>query len=88
VPIEGIVAEERLDRHGFDSVMALNVVRALEQDLGRLPATLLFEHQTLSALARYLLERHSDGLARRFGTPMIQRRGERRAGAQARPEPA
>ena len=69
VPVERIVPEERLDRHGLDSVMALNLVRALERDLGKLPATLLFEYQTLSALAGYLLDRHGDDLARRFGTP-------------------
>ncbi|MGN9913462.1 SDR family NAD(P)-dependent oxidoreductase [Phytohabitans sp. LJ34] len=69
IPAERIVPEERLDRHGFDSVMALNLVRALERDLGKLPATLLFEYQTLAALADYLLERHGHALAERFGAP-------------------
>ncbi|BCB74916.1 hypothetical protein Pflav_013260 [Phytohabitans flavus] len=86
VPVEQIVPEERLDRHGFDSVMALNLVRALERDLGKLPATLLFEYQTPATLADYLLDRHGEALGRRFGATSTTGAGPVGGGAPL-PEP-
>ncbi|MFI8356846.1 SDR family NAD(P)-dependent oxidoreductase [Streptomyces cyaneofuscatus] len=64
IPVDTIDADESLDRYGFDSVMALNVVRALEEHFGPLPATLLFEHQKVGALADFLVRQHADAVDR------------------------
>ncbi|WP_432103582.1 SDR family NAD(P)-dependent oxidoreductase [Streptomyces sp. bgisy091] len=58
IPLADVRPAEPLDRYGFDSVMALDVVRALEADFGTLSPTLLFEHQTVAALAEYLAQEH------------------------------
>ncbi|WP_053913131.1 SDR family NAD(P)-dependent oxidoreductase [Streptomyces sp. SCSIO 75703] len=63
VPVDTVEADASLDRYGFDSVMALNVVRALEHRFGALPATLLFEHRTVSALAGHLTATHPEAVA-------------------------
>ncbi|MBQ0826805.1 SDR family NAD(P)-dependent oxidoreductase [Streptomyces tagetis] len=63
IPVDTVEADASLDRYGFDSVMALNVVRALEPRFGTLPATLLFEHQTVSALAGHLTATHPEAVA-------------------------
>ncbi|MBW1597681.1 SDR family NAD(P)-dependent oxidoreductase [Streptomyces sp. JJ38] len=64
VPADTIDPDEPLDRYGFDSVMALNVVRAIEAHVGTVSATLLFEHQTVSALADHLALEHAEAVGR------------------------
>src|SRR5690606_37885413 len=49
-----------LDRYGVDSVSALQIVEAMERELGPLPATLLLEYPKLSALAGALAESHGN----------------------------
>ncbi|GIJ59532.1 non-ribosomal peptide synthetase [Virgisporangium aurantiacum] len=47
--------DESLLRQGIDSLTAVDLVKKLEQRLGReLPTTLLFEHDTVDALAAFL----------------------------------
>ncbi|NUR60147.1 MAG: SDR family NAD(P)-dependent oxidoreductase [Catenulispora sp.] len=53
-----------LEHYGFDSVMAVNVVRVLERDFGKLPTTLLFEHQSIEAIAQHLIAAHRDAVRR------------------------
>ncbi len=65
--IKGIFAEilkhrpENLDDHltfenfGVDSLISLNIINRFEQDLGPLPATLLFEYLTIEKLAAYFM---------------------------------
>jgi acyl transferase domain-containing protein len=59
IPLEQVRPDDPFDRYGFDSVMALNVVRALEADFGTLPATLLFECRTVDDLVRRLIREHA-----------------------------
>ena len=55
---ESLPAEVPLARLGMDSMKAVELVRALEEQLGmRLPVTLLFEAQTLEALERVVAGR-------------------------------
>ena len=50
---------------GIDSLVTLNIIDRLQEDLGSLPSTLLFEHLTLRALADHLVT------ARRAELPRI-----------------
>lgn len=53
--------ERPLRELGFDSLMAVELRNQLASSLGRaLPATLLFDYPTLSALAGYLLSEYSE----------------------------
>ncbi len=46
-----------MNEMGFDSLMAVELKNALDAGIGRkLPATLVFEHPTIDALAKHLLE--------------------------------
>jgi thioesterase domain-containing protein/acyl carrier protein/NADP-dependent 3-hydroxy acid dehydrogenase YdfG len=49
-------ADQPFDEYGVDSLVAINVLNKLEADYGSLPKTLLFEQNTISALASYLSE--------------------------------
>jgi acyl transferase domain-containing protein/NAD(P)-dependent dehydrogenase (short-subunit alcohol dehydrogenase family)/pimeloyl-ACP methyl ester carboxylesterase/aryl carrier-like protein len=61
--------EQQLDPHstfeqfGVDSIIATEIVARLGSDLGRLPATLLFEEMTIERLARRLIADRSPQLA-------------------------
>ena len=49
---------------GIDSLVMMKIIRRLEQDLERLPKTLLFEHRTVEDLARRLVAQFSGPLER------------------------
>ena len=53
---ERMELEATLERYGVDSLVALELNRRFEQDYGNLPATLLFEHNTIKALAEYFIK--------------------------------
>lgn len=57
---DSVATDAPLERFGIDSVMALEMIDALEQDLGKLPKTLFFQHSTLDALSAYLVELRPD----------------------------
>ncbi|WP_147485345.1 phosphopantetheine-binding protein, partial [Burkholderia pseudomallei] len=40
--------------YGVDSIMAMALITALEKELGSLPKTLFFEHETIEELGAYL----------------------------------
>ncbi|WP_405668154.1 SDR family NAD(P)-dependent oxidoreductase [Streptomyces sp. NBC_01166] len=58
LPADRIDAEASLEDYGVDSVMTMEMTRALEEVFGSLPKTLFFEHRTISALTRHLLQTH------------------------------
>lgn len=44
---------------GIDSLISLEIVNALQQKVGYLPATILFEYPTIKSLAHYIAENNS-----------------------------
>nr|QZA73306.1 type I polyketide synthase [Streptomyces sp.] len=56
LPADRIDAEAPLEDYGVDSVMTMEMTRTLEDVFGPLPKTLFFEHRTITALTRHLLE--------------------------------
>src|SRR5204862_2269025 len=50
------------ENFGVDSLISMTIVDRFERDLGELPATLLFEYQTLEKLADHLLEKRGGAL--------------------------
>ncbi|MEV6960322.1 SDR family NAD(P)-dependent oxidoreductase [Streptomyces sp. NPDC051207] len=44
------------DHYGMDSLSAIQLVRSLEPEFGRLPKVLLYEHPTIDSLAAHLAE--------------------------------
>ncbi|WP_375758556.1 SDR family NAD(P)-dependent oxidoreductase [Corallococcus exercitus] len=60
------IAPERFDpqatfeTYGVDSLVNLSVIKQLEKDFGKLPATLLFENMTLDMLATYFMTEHAE----------------------------
>ncbi|MFJ8229751.1 SDR family NAD(P)-dependent oxidoreductase [Streptomyces sp. NPDC094448] len=55
MPAGAIDPEASLEEYGVDSVMTMEMTRALEEVFGSLPKTLFFEHRTIAALAGHLL---------------------------------
>ena len=53
IPASSIDALVPFGEIGIDSFRVLRIIKRLEQDLGPLPKTLLFEHYTVAALADY-----------------------------------
>ena len=62
IPVERIDATAPLERYGVDSLLVLSFTRRLEEDLGPLPKSLLYEHQTLASLAAHLATRYARAL--------------------------
>ncbi|WP_460732712.1 SDR family NAD(P)-dependent oxidoreductase [Lysobacter tyrosinilyticus] len=66
IPADRIDIEERFEAFGFDSIMIGRFNAALEQDLGDLPKTLMYEYETVAELAAYLVEHAAAALTARF----------------------
>ncbi|XXZ17164.1 type I polyketide synthase [Sorangium sp. So ce315] len=62
LPAARIDADARLEAYGVDSVMSVRMTGELEKAFGSLSKTLLFEYQSLAALADYFLKHHRGAL--------------------------
>ncbi|HYK05692.1 MAG TPA: SDR family NAD(P)-dependent oxidoreductase [Thermoanaerobaculia bacterium] len=82
-----IDSSDRLDSFGIDSVMINHINARLEQDLGALPKTLLYERETVRELARFLVQEVPDELAALSGSvdepPLVPARDEEPAAREA-----
>ncbi|HEY1110123.1 MAG TPA: SDR family NAD(P)-dependent oxidoreductase, partial [Opitutaceae bacterium] len=67
IPAERLEGSAPLERYGIDSLLVLSFTRLLEKDFGPLSKSLLFEHQTLAALAQHLAERYPVRLGELLG---------------------
>ncbi|HWX64799.1 MAG TPA: SDR family NAD(P)-dependent oxidoreductase, partial [Rhodanobacter sp.] len=57
-PAHSIDARVQMEAYGIDSILVMDLTRALEQVFGSLSKTLLFEYQTIAALAGHFLQNH------------------------------
>ncbi|KYF88599.1 hypothetical protein BE20_22560 [Sorangium cellulosum] len=67
LPASRLHPSASFETYGLDSMMATRITSRLEDDFGELPKTLLFEHQSLASLARWLVEEHGRKLAALVG---------------------
>lgn len=58
IPLQKIRTHVALESYGIDSMIIMNVTRALEKDFGPLSKTLFFEYQTIAELAAYFIQHH------------------------------
>lgn len=65
--LERIDDHERFEAYGFDSIMIGRFNTALSGDLGELPKTLLYQHETIHDVATYLVTEHAKTLNAFFG---------------------
>ncbi|MBB6248738.1 SDR family NAD(P)-dependent oxidoreductase, partial [Rhodanobacter sp. A1T4] len=66
-PAHSIDARVQMEAYGIDSILVMDLTRTLEQVFGPLSKTLLFEYQTIAALADYFLESHRAHLSEVLG---------------------
>ena len=64
---ERIGSSDRLESFGIDSVMINRINAKLEHDLGALPKTLLYEHETVRELATFLVRESREALLALLG---------------------
>ncbi|MCQ4167656.1 SDR family NAD(P)-dependent oxidoreductase, partial [Tahibacter harae] len=69
LPAQRIDAEAPLEAYGIDSIMVTDLTNQLERHFGPLSKTLLFEHQTIQALAAYFREAHPQRLQELLAVP-------------------
>ncbi|MEO8400725.1 MAG: SDR family NAD(P)-dependent oxidoreductase [Gammaproteobacteria bacterium] len=62
LPFEEIVPDATYEVYGVESLLGIEILNRLEVDFGTLSKTLLFEKNTISDLALYLLKKHHDKL--------------------------
>ncbi|NEC91056.1 type I polyketide synthase [Streptomyces sp. SID12501] len=60
---EQLDPDATFENYGVDSLVVLQLNKAIEQHVGRVPATLLFEQITMGRLARWLLAERPEALA-------------------------
>ena len=72
VPERRIDPERPLEHYGIDSMLVSRINADLERDFGRLSKTLLYEHQTLGALADHFAARHASRLLELTGKGVEQ----------------
>ena len=66
-PAHSIDPRAQMEAYGIDSILVMELTRALEQVFGSLSKTLLFEYQTLAALTAYFLQHHRARLIELLG---------------------
>lgn len=66
IPGARIRAGEPLERYGIDSILVVQLTNALSRHFRNPGSTLLFEYQTIEALADYFVEHRGDELRRIF----------------------
>ncbi|RUL78905.1 non-ribosomal peptide synthetase [Dyella choica] len=66
-PAHGIDAHAQMEAYGIDSILVMELTRALEEAFGTLSKTLLFEYQTIAALAGYFVQNHAGRLGELLG---------------------
>jgi amino acid adenylation domain-containing protein len=59
ISVARLVPDAPLDRFGIDSILALEIVAALERQMGPLPATILFEYPSIAQLSEALAQSHA-----------------------------
>ncbi len=59
---DSIDPEATFDVYGMDSLIITSVLRAFESHLGKLPVVTLYQHNTTSSLAEYLISEHREAL--------------------------
>ncbi|MBX3711495.1 MAG: SDR family NAD(P)-dependent oxidoreductase [Lysobacter sp.] len=64
LPADRIDPRAPLENYGIDSILALDLTRALEARFGALPKTLFFEYLTIAELGGYFARSHAATLAR------------------------
>ncbi|MDN0200043.1 amino acid adenylation domain-containing protein [Streptomyces sp. S.PNR 29] len=60
LPETEIAVTEPFDHYGVDSLITMSLIRRLEEHVGPLSKTLLFEHVTVRELAQHLTEAHPE----------------------------
>jgi polyketide synthase PksN len=65
---ERIDSTERLESFGIDSVVINHINAQLEQDLGELPKTLLYERETIREVAKFLTQESREALLALFSS--------------------
>ncbi|WP_096716360.1 SDR family NAD(P)-dependent oxidoreductase [Paraburkholderia acidicola] len=66
-----ISAHEPLERYGIDSILVVQLTDSLRQHFDSVSSTLLFEVQTIDALAERLLATEAPALARQVGLEVV-----------------
>ncbi|WP_260115121.1 beta-ketoacyl synthase N-terminal-like domain-containing protein [Massilia sp. MB5] len=64
-----IAGDQTLERYGIDSITVQQITSGLREVFDDVPASLLFEHNTLDALAEHFLARHAAAVAALLGEP-------------------
>ncbi|TMC15826.1 MAG: SDR family NAD(P)-dependent oxidoreductase [Chloroflexi bacterium] len=82
LPVQQIDVKAPLEDYGFDSVLALRWISALEDAFGPLSKTLLFEHPTVHSVTEYFLRSYPEQLQ---GVLRIENDGQYRSNTEKMP---
>ncbi|MFC5743200.1 SDR family NAD(P)-dependent oxidoreductase, partial [Dyella tabacisoli] len=67
LPTHRIDPRAQMETYGIDSLLVLDLTRALEKQFGPLPKTLFFEYQTIAALSGYFMQHHHAAMVALLG---------------------
>ena len=71
-----IDSSEPLETYGIDSIMLGQLNQHLSKEFAGISSTLLFEHQTIEALAKHFMETQKEALTKQFGISDLERHRE------------
>ncbi|MEV8129126.1 SDR family NAD(P)-dependent oxidoreductase [Streptomyces sp. NPDC085944] len=78
LPAGKLRPDQELSTVGVDSVLIKKITVRLEDRLGPLPATLMFEYRTVAELSRYLATEHTEALRPLLTAPAVPRQPRHR----------
>lgn len=69
--ISDIHSSVPFNEYGIDSLIAMELLKPFKDELGYIPATVLFEYPTVGALAGHFIDLFGDKLRARFGQAVV-----------------
>lgn len=74
LPVSKINSQSAFEVYGIDSIIILNLNKALENHFGQLSKTLFFEYKNVEEITNYFIKKHREKLVKKLGVEVTEKK--------------